>query len=448
MLNPRILKTYQVMKVLLVYRYLSEIYKYYQAQNYDALGRRIKKTVGSNTTLYYYSGNQVIEEQDTSGTTQKQYIYGNGIDEVIRVDVNESGTMVPYYYHTDGRGNVTAITDNTGNIKERYSYDIYGSANITDAGGQVINQSFIGNEYMFQGRRYDQETNLYYYRARHYDPVMGRFLQTDPMGYTDSMNLYQAFNMNGVNFVDPMGKDTINIFYNINRTDNYWEIVKFTRKNGQLVRKNAKRPDWEYLTQVAHQKGHTLNLIWPNSVDAINKLSYATSELFGAESETYASRTDMFKKSLRQENTWTFSIGHSARYQNSNMRYGVVLNGSEGIYNGSINVKNRYVGIFSCQSYMYVNNLFVGKSKKFSIIDPEVQNGTKLHNLEQAAWATIFSLIHNESPSVARRKGQDALRGIANWQKTLKNKQKLIDPDDSVLLNYVKIPWDQLLMGF
>jgi len=62
------------------------------------------------------------------------------------------------------------------------------------------------NELLYQGRRYDTETNLYYYRARYFDPIMGRFLQTDPKGYKDSMNLYQAFNMNGMNFVDPMGK--------------------------------------------------------------------------------------------------------------------------------------------------------------------------------------------------------------------------------------------------
>ncbi len=72
--------------------------------------------------------------------------------------------------------------------------------------GKSFDSFSIGNEILFQGRRYDKESNLYYYRARHYDPVMGRFLQNDPMGYHDSMNLYQAFNMNGVNYLDPFGK--------------------------------------------------------------------------------------------------------------------------------------------------------------------------------------------------------------------------------------------------
>ncbi|MCU0286527.1 MAG: RHS repeat-associated core domain-containing protein, partial [Acidobacteria bacterium] len=85
-------------------------------------------------------------------------------------------------------------------------YDIYGMPTFKDAAGNVIPKSSIGNNILFQGREYDEETNLYYYRARYYDPIMGRFLQTDPMGYKDSMNLYQGFNMNPVNFVDPLGK--------------------------------------------------------------------------------------------------------------------------------------------------------------------------------------------------------------------------------------------------
>jgi RHS repeat-associated protein len=47
------------------------------------------------------------------------------------------------------------------------------------------------------------------YRNRYYMPRIGRFLQTDPMGFEDSMNLYQAFGMNPINFNDPFGKDVL-----------------------------------------------------------------------------------------------------------------------------------------------------------------------------------------------------------------------------------------------
>ncbi|MBN2183612.1 MAG: hypothetical protein JW715_17015, partial [Sedimentisphaerales bacterium] len=69
---------------------------------------------------------------------------------------------------------------------------------------EVIEPS-IGNPYMFTGRRYDLETGLYYYRARYYNPNTGRFLQTDPVGYSDGINWYNYCGSNPLNFVDPSG---------------------------------------------------------------------------------------------------------------------------------------------------------------------------------------------------------------------------------------------------
>jgi len=174
---------------------------------YDPFGRRISKSTGSNTINYYYAGDQVIEERDGSDKLLKQYIYGNLIDEVLRMDKYNNNNQIEnsFYYHTDSIGNVTAITDKDGNIVERYKYNIYGSPTITDNTGNILSESAIGNDYLFQSRRYDPELNLYYYRARTYDPEIGRFLQTDPIGYKDSMNLYQAMNMNPWSFVDPWG---------------------------------------------------------------------------------------------------------------------------------------------------------------------------------------------------------------------------------------------------
>lgn len=96
------------------------------------------------------------------------------LDEVLTMERN--GTT--YFYHYDGLGSVTDLTDQSGNIIEHYDYDVYG--NITSA------LSSVGNPYYFTGRRLDDETGIYYYRSRQYDPVIGRFLSRDPLGERDS----------------------------------------------------------------------------------------------------------------------------------------------------------------------------------------------------------------------------------------------------------------------
>ena len=136
------------------------------AYKYDSFGRRIEKTVGSASTKFLYDGDQIIAEYDSSGNISAKYIFGPGIDEPISI-TKEGQT---YYYHSDGLGSVTCLTDSNGTIVESYSYDVFGRPSVT---------SSLGNRFMFTGREYDAETDLYFYRARYYSPRIGRFLQRD-----------------------------------------------------------------------------------------------------------------------------------------------------------------------------------------------------------------------------------------------------------------------------
>jgi RHS repeat-associated protein len=61
------------------------------------------------------------------------------------------------------------------------------------------------NRFMFTGREYDKETGLYYYRARYYNPQIGRFLQTDPVGYGAGMNMYAYCGNSPAGLCDPFG---------------------------------------------------------------------------------------------------------------------------------------------------------------------------------------------------------------------------------------------------
>jgi len=90
-------------------------------------------------------------------------------------------------------------------LVEKYSYDVFGAVTIRDASDQILTTSNFGNCRMFTGREYDTETSLYYYRARYYKPSIGRFLQTDPIGYSGGINLYAYCSNNPLRWRDPWG---------------------------------------------------------------------------------------------------------------------------------------------------------------------------------------------------------------------------------------------------
>jgi RHS repeat-associated protein len=91
-----------------------------------------------------------------------------------------------YYYHFDGLGSVVALTDANGTCVQTYEYSVYGHVAASSLRSRVTAEDGSDpnhpNPFMFTGRQFDIETGLYYYRARYYNPYLGRFLQTDPVG--------------------------------------------------------------------------------------------------------------------------------------------------------------------------------------------------------------------------------------------------------------------------
>jgi RHS repeat-associated protein len=171
---------------------------------YDGIGRCVKRVIDGVTTVFTYDQWTPIAEWDGSGNLVATNVYGLGDDELLY----RSAGSTQLFYKSDPMGNVKFILDQNGNGIEKYKYDAFGSPTITDWSGNARTNSAYGNRFMFSGRDYMIALALYDMRNRVYDPVMGRFYQTDPIGFAgDSWNLYRFSGSNPLLGGDPSGLD-------------------------------------------------------------------------------------------------------------------------------------------------------------------------------------------------------------------------------------------------
>ena len=179
---------------------------------YDALGRRVSKTVDDNgtttTTLLVCIGQQVVCEyvgaSPTVASPDQRYVYGSYVDEpILKAGKFAGGSTGVVYYSRNAQYSVGALTDSGGNVVERYAYDAYGKMTIFDGSSTVITASAYNNPYTYTARRTDAESGLMYFRARMYDAKLGRFISRDPLGFVDGLSLYRGYFVPGG--VDPSG---------------------------------------------------------------------------------------------------------------------------------------------------------------------------------------------------------------------------------------------------
>lgn len=161
--------------------------------SYDALDRRISKTVQGNTTQFLYDKNNAVQEMQ--GGTINSILVGLGVDErFARNDV--TGRM---YFLTDQLGSTIALTDTTGALKEQYSYDPYGNVTLSDT------TTGFTNPYRYTGREMDAP-GLYFNRARYYSPLMGSFISEDPITFGGGQLSFYGYGASDpVNHTDRLG---------------------------------------------------------------------------------------------------------------------------------------------------------------------------------------------------------------------------------------------------
>ena len=185
-------------------------------------------------TRYLYDGPNILLEYDGQNNIKSSYLHTLAVDDPLALEQNGKA----YYYHKDGLGSIRSLTDEAGQVIQSYEYAGFG--------GMTSRIGSLEQPFTFTGRELDQmlgqeettswitystelkpgvqdpqETkgggrieiktlrqteDLYYYRARYYDPKTGRFLSRDPIGFAGGdVNLYRYVRNNPINFRDPYG---------------------------------------------------------------------------------------------------------------------------------------------------------------------------------------------------------------------------------------------------
>lgn len=174
---------------------------------YDADDRRTTKVVNGVMTRTLWSDGEEIAQYSTNGTLLRIFVPdGSGaLDSKIAVIEYQGYTPTYHWLLTDHQGSVIGTMDNSGIYAYWVNYSPWGELGTVYAG---LNHTAppLGSPFGYTGREYDAETGLWQYRARYYQPRLGQFLSTDPIGMKDDPNLYMYVANDPVNATDPTGE--------------------------------------------------------------------------------------------------------------------------------------------------------------------------------------------------------------------------------------------------
>lgn len=173
--------------------------------------RRIDTDSEGSTTTYYVGGDEILHH-DSGLVEYKRYIDDFAID-----TVRSNGTQETVYLYKDHIGSISVITDSQGNIQEKLSFDVFGQRRDAASWNEV--QRLFGTPTLdriltitqrgFTGHEHIDHADVIHMNGRIYDPVLGRFMQADPIVQApnsgQSLNRYTYVFNNPLSYTDPTG---------------------------------------------------------------------------------------------------------------------------------------------------------------------------------------------------------------------------------------------------
>ena len=178
---------------------------------YDGLNRRISKNEDGVLRYYLYNKENIIAILDENRNELATIVHHPTRTDTPLSITTKEGT---FYYHRDHQGSIIALSDKDGKIVEFIEYDGHY--------GAILNHTKLletHNPYGYTGREMDTN-DLYYYRARYYDPFVGRFLSLDPIRLeSGDFNFYRYVKNDPINFIDPSGLNSCECMI-INKANN------------------------------------------------------------------------------------------------------------------------------------------------------------------------------------------------------------------------------------
>ena len=172
--------------------------------HYDPLNRIVARETNGDITTQIWDGWNLIEEHASNDGFKRMYLHGAAMNEVV-------GSYGPAwgdaFYFQDGRGDVTHVTGPSNNIIEHYTYfPAFGQPTIDDGYGNLRSSSILDNRFLFKGALFVPGPDIYDMRNRFYLPNLGRFMQSDPLGFgAGDTNLFRYCGNDPVNNSDPDG---------------------------------------------------------------------------------------------------------------------------------------------------------------------------------------------------------------------------------------------------